>query len=116
MGNTFVLIFVLLNLNQMTKYIDFFIGHNGNCEWIDDFLVNDEEVFIDDSGVQPLIKKLEQLEGFFISKHRTQVRIWWNEDGTMDVRFRYFNEPDWGEFDDYELLGIPQIEFEPEVF
>ena len=61
MGNTFVLIFVLLNLNQMTKYIDFFIGHNGNCEWIDDFLVNDEEVFIDDSGVQPLIKKLEQL-------------------------------------------------------
>jgi hypothetical protein len=41
--------------------------------------------------------------------------VWWNEDGTMDVRYRFYNEPDWGEFDDYELLGLPPVEFEPEV-
>ena len=100
----------------MTKYIDFSIDYDGNCECVDDFLINDEEVSInDDSDVQPLIEELQKVEGFHLSEHRTQVRIWWNEDGTMDVRFRYFNEPDWGEFDDYELLGIPPIEFEPEV-
>lgn len=99
----------------MTKYIDFSIDYDGNCECVDDFLINDEEVSIDDSDVQPLIDELEKVEGFFISEHRTQVRVWWKEDGTMDVRFRYFNEPDDCEFDDYELLGIPPIEFEPEV-
>ena len=99
----------------MTKYIDFSIDYDGNCESVDEFLINDEEVSIDDSDVQPLIDELEKVEGFFISEHRTQVRVWWNEDGTMDIRFRYFNEPDWGEFDDHELLGIPPIEFEPEV-
>ena len=99
----------------MTKYIDFSIDYDGNCECVDDFLINDEEVSIDDSDVQPLIDELEKVEGFFISEHRTQVRVWWKVDGTMDVRSRYFNEPDDCEFDDYELLGIPPIEFEPEV-
>lgn len=99
----------------MTKYIDFSIDYDGNCESVDEFLINDEEVSIDESDVQPLIDELEKVEGFFISEHRTQVRVWWKEDGTMDVSFRYFNEPDWGEFDDHELLGIPPIEFESEV-
>ena len=99
----------------MKKYIDFSIDYDGNCECVDGFLINDEEVSIDDSNVQPLINELNKVEGFFISEHRTQVRIWWNENGTMDVRFRYFNEPEDGEFEDYELLGIPPIEFEPEV-
>jgi hypothetical protein len=100
----------------MTKYIDFSIDYDGNCECVDDFLINDEEVSInDDSDVQPLIDELQKVEGFYLSEHRTQVRVWWNEDGTMDVRYRFYNEPDWGEFDDYELLGLPPIEFEPEV-
>jgi hypothetical protein len=100
----------------MTKYIDFSIDYDGNCECVDDFLINDEEVSInDDSDVQPLIEGLQKVEGFYLSEHRTQVRVWWNEDGTMDVRYRFYNEPDWGEFDDYELLGLPPIEFEPEV-
>ena len=100
----------------MTKYIDFSIDYDGNCECVDDFLINDEEVSInDDSDVQPLIEELQKVEGFHLSEHRTQVRIWWNEDGTMDVRYRSFNEPDWGEFDDFELLGLPPIEFEPET-
>jgi hypothetical protein len=100
----------------MTKYIDFSIDYDGNCECVDDFLINDEEVSInDDSDVQPLIDELQKVEGFYLSEHRTQVRVWWNEDGTMDVRYRFYNEPDWGEFDDYELLGLPPVEFEPEV-
>jgi hypothetical protein len=100
----------------MTKYIDFSIDYDGNCECVDDFLINDEEVSInDDSDVQPLIEELQKVEGFYLSEHRTQVRVWWNEDGTMDVRYRFYNEPDWGEFDDYELLGLPPVEFEPEV-
>lgn len=99
----------------MTKYIDFSIDYDGNCECVDDFLINDEEVSIDDSDVQPLIDELQKVEGFNISEHRTQVRVWWNEDGTMDVRYRDYTEPDWGVFDDYELLGLSPIEFEPEV-
>ena len=98
----------------MKNYIDFSIDYDGNCESVDEFLINDEEVSIDESEVQHLIDELEKVEGFLISEHRTQVRVWWNENGTMDVRFRYFNEPDWDEFDDYELLGIPPIEFEVE--
>lgn len=99
----------------MTKYIDFSIDYDGNCECVDDFLINNEEVSIDDSDVQPLIEELQKVEGFYLSEHRTQVRVWWNEDGTMDVRYRDYTEPDWGVFDDYELLGIPPIVFEPEV-
>jgi hypothetical protein len=100
----------------MTKYIDFSIDYDGNCECVDDFLINDEEVSInDDSDVQPLIEELQKVEGFYLSEHRTQVRVWWNEDGTMDVRYRFYNEPDWSEFDNYELLGLPPVEFEPEV-
>lgn len=92
------------------SYIDFSIDYNGDCEYVDDFIVNNEEVEIDDEDVNPLIKKLQEVEGFYISEHRTEVRIWWNEDGTMDIRYRYYNEPDWNEFDEHELLGIPRVE------
>ena len=98
----------------MTKYIEFSIDYNDNCECVDEFIVNGEPVEIDDCDVQPLIDELKKVKGFYTSEHRTEVRVWWNENGTMDVRFRYFNEPDWGEFDDHELLGLPPIEFEHE--
>ena len=93
------------------SYIDFSIDYNGDCESVDDFVINDESVTIDDEDVNPLIEKLQEVEGFYISEHRTQVRIWWNEDGTMDIRYRSYDEPDWDEFDDHELLGIPRVEF-----
>ena len=93
-------------------YIDFSIDYNGECECVDDFVIENEKVSIDDDVLNPLIHQLSRMEGFFISDHRTQVRIWWNENGTMDIRYRYYTEPDWGEFEDYELLGIPRIEFE----
>ena len=93
-------------------YIDFSIDYNGDCECVDEFVVDNEVIQIDDEDVESLIEKLQKVEGFFQSEHRTQVRIWWNQNGTMDVRYRSYNEPDWGEFDDHELLGIPRIEFE----
>ena len=93
-------------------YIDFSIDYNGDCECVDDFVVDDEIIQIDDEDVESLIEKLQGVEGFFQSEHRTQVRIWWNQDGTMDVRYRSYTEPDWDEFEDHELLGIPRIEFE----
>ena len=99
----------------MKKYIEFQIDYNGMVECVDDFVINDVECQIDDEDVTPLIKELQKLEGFYLSEHRTEVRVWWNEHGTMDVRYRNYTEPDWGVFDDYELLGIPPIEFEPEV-
>jgi hypothetical protein len=97
----------------MNKYIDFSIDHNGNCEWIDDFLVNNEEVMIDETDVQPLIEELKKIEGFNISEHRTEVRIWWNENGTMDILYRYFNDSDSGDFDEHRLYPPTPINFEP---
>ena len=92
-------------------YIDFSIDYNGECECIDDFVIDNQDVEIDDVDVNPFISRLSRVEGFFVSDHRTQVRVWWNENGTMDIRYRYYTEPDWNEFEDYELLGIPRIEF-----
>ena len=92
-------------------FIDFSIDYNGECECIDDFVIDNQDVEIDDVDVNPFISRLSRVEGFFVSDHRTQVRVWWNENGTMDIRYRYYTEPDWGEFEDFELLGIPRIEF-----
>lgn len=97
--------------NKTKKYIDFSIDYDGNCECVDDFLVDDVPLDIDESEVQPLIEKLQDVEGFFLSDYRTQVRIWWNNDGIMDIRYRYYTEPDFGSFDDHELLGLSSIVF-----
>lgn len=34
--------------------------------------------------VQTLIDKLIGVEGFHLSENRTEVRIWWNQNKTMD--------------------------------
>jgi len=97
----------------MKKYIDFSIDYDGNCERIDDFIVNNEEVMIDETDVQPLIEELKKVDGFNISDHRTEVRIWWNENGTMDILYRYFNDSDSGDFDNHRLYPLTPINFEP---
>ena len=101
----------------MEKYLEFSLDYNGQCEDISTFEVEghdkSEDVYFED--VDKFVKELEKLDKFYVSEHRTEVSVYWSEDGIMNVKFRYFNEPDWGEFEDYELLGIPPIEFEPEV-
>lgn len=100
----------------MKKYIDFSVDYDGNCESVDEFIVNGGIVNIgDESNVQPLIEKLQGVDGFYLSEHRTEVRVWWNKDGTMDVRYRDYTEPDCGIFDDHELFGLSPIEFESEL-
>ena len=69
-------------------YIDFYIDYNGECECVDDFVIDNQDVEIDDVDVNPFISRLSGVEGFFVSDHRTQVRVWWNENGTMDIRYR----------------------------
>ena len=100
-------------MSKETMYIDFSIDYDGDCESIDDFIVNNEEMLdnVTEDDVNKLIGKLRKIEGFMVSEHRTQVRIWWYEDGTMSVHFRYFNEPEDGEFDDIELENIPSVPF-----
>jgi hypothetical protein len=100
-------------MSKETMYIDFSIDYDGDCESIDDFIVNNEEMLdnVTEDDVNKLIGELRKIEGFMVSEHRTQVRIWWYEDGTMSVHFQYFNEPEDGEFDDIELENIPSVRF-----
>jgi len=46
------------------SYIDFSIDFNGECECVDDLVINDESVTIDDEDVNPFIEKLQEVEGF----------------------------------------------------
>jgi hypothetical protein len=100
-------------MSKEKMYIDFSIDYDGDCESIDDFVINNEDGLDDvtDEDVNKLIGNLKKIEGFMVSEHRTQVQVWWFENGTMNVHFRYFNEPDDSEFDDHELNDIPSVRF-----
>jgi hypothetical protein len=93
------------------NYLDISIDYNGECESIDEFLVNTEKTSIDYQRVNEFINQIvNEVEGFNLSEHRTQVQVWWKVNGNMDIRYRYYNEPDQGEFDDFEILDVPRIE------
>lgn len=100
----------------MKKFIEFQIDYDGMVECVDDYVVNDVECGIDDEEVTPLVDELKKLDWFYLSEHRTEVRVWWNEDDTMDIYYRSYNEPDWGNFEEHHRKGLTPIEFEPEVF
>ena len=95
-------------------YLEFTLDYDGECEDIDTFEVGSEnkidEIHFED--VNKFVKELKKLDGFKVSDHRTWVRVWWFDNGTMSVHFRYFNEPEDGEFDDYELEDLEPIEVE----
>lgn len=93
-------------------YLDFSLDFDGDIECIDDVVKNGEEITDDvsESDFTEFIENLKNVDGFMVSDHRTQVRIWMYEDNTMDVHFRYFNEPEDSEFEDFELNNIPSIE------
>ena len=94
----------------MEKYLEFSLDYNGQCEDISTFEVEghdkSEDVYFED--VDKFVKELEKLDKFYVSEHRTEVQVYWNE-GKMNVTFRYFNEPEDGEFDDHELNGLEPI-------
>ncbi len=97
----------------MKNYLTFSLDYNGECEDVETYMVDGQDLTDDVStdDVDVFVTKLEELDKFFVSEHRTEVQVWWLEDGTMDVHYRYFNEPDDGEFDDYELTKLKPIEF-----
>ena len=100
-----------MNYNEM--YLEFSLDYNGQCEDVSTFEVEGQDftddVYFDD--VDKFVKELEKLENFYVSEHRTEVRVFW-KDGTMNVHFRFFNEPEDGEFDDHELKDLKPINFE----
>jgi hypothetical protein len=94
-------------------YIDFSLDYDGKCEDISTFEVDGqdltEDVYFD--NVDDFVKKLMNIDEFKVSEHRTEVQVYWNDD-KMNVNFRYFNEPEDGEFDDYKLTNLTPIKFE----
>ena len=100
----------------MEKELVFSVDYNGDCE---DFTYSIDGVELEDTinfdEVSDFIKKLvEVVDDFWLSEHRTEGTINWYEDGTMDISFRTYNEPDWGNFDNHEIKGITPIVFEYE--
>jgi len=99
----------------MVKELEFSVDYDGECE---DYTYTIDGVQIDTiefEEVTDFIKKLEEsVEKFWLSEHRTEGVVTWNEDGTMDISFRTYNSPDWGNFGENEINGLPSIEFEYE--
>ena len=99
----------------MEKELEFSVDYNGDCEDFTYTIDGVEIDYINFDEVSEFIKKVEEsVEKFFLSEHRTEGVITWNEDGTMDISFRTYNEPDWGNFDNHEINGITPIVFEYE--
>ncbi len=92
----------------MNLYLEFSVDYSGECEdytiFIDDVEKTDEFTFDD---VTNYVKKLEKnVEGFFLSEHRTSGTITIFDD-VMTIEFRTYNEPDWDEFDDHTITTTP---------
>jgi hypothetical protein len=99
----------------MEKELVFSVDFSGECEEYTYTIDGVEIDYIDFDEVTNFIRKVEEVvKDFWLSEHRTEGTINWNENGTMDISFRTYNEPDWGNFDDHEILGITPIEFEYE--
>ena len=99
----------------MEKELVFSVDFSGECEEYTYTIDGVELDFIGYDEVTEFINKVvDQVKDFWLSEHRTEGTINWNEDGTMDISFRTYNEPDWGNFDDHEIEGITSIEFEYE--
>lgn len=94
-------------------YLDVTVDYDGKCEDVVLFDVDGKDLTDEVSyeKVDKFMEKLVNVDHFFLSEHRTNVQIYWTDDG-MDVLFRSFGEPDDGEFDVYEVLGLDPIEFE----
>jgi hypothetical protein len=94
--------------------LEFTMGYDGECE---DFNFTKDDIDLTDNisfdDVTNYIKKLEDtIDKFFLSEHRTEGNIYFNDNGTMDIFFCYFTEPDDDKFKNYKIKKIPTIEFE----
>jgi hypothetical protein len=98
--------------DKMVTRLEFSLDYNGDCEDVELFQVGDEDLTneVEFNKIDDFVKKLIEVDGFFVSEHRTEVSIGWDGTGKMVVFFRYFNSPDDRDFDDTEIV-IEPIEF-----
>ncbi len=98
--------------DKMVTRLEFTLDYNGDCEDVELFQVGDEDLTneVEFNKIDDFVEKLIEVDGFFVSEHRTEVSIGWDGTGKMVVFFRYFNSPDDGDFDDTEIV-IEPIEF-----
>jgi len=94
-------------------FLDFSLDYDGQCENVDMFEIDGQDFSedLDENKVDEFVEKLMKLDEFYVSDHRTEVQVYWKDD-KMNVSFRFFNEPEDGEFDDYELKDLEPIKFE----
>ena len=95
-------------LNTMIKRLDFTLDYDGLCEDVELFEIGNEDLTdeVECSDVDSFVKEIGK--GLVISQHRTEVSVEWGN--KMSLKFRYFNSPNDGDFDDYEI-EIEPIEF-----
>jgi hypothetical protein len=53
------------------------------------------------------------VKDFYLSEDRTEGTITWFDNGTMSITNRMYNSPDWSDFDEVRIEGIPSIDFSP---
>lgn len=95
-------------------YIEFTIRHDLDVD-VHFFSIEGKEFQIDDSDLEVLIEDLKKIDGFYISDHRTEVFIRWKENGTMDIEYRYYTEPETGKFEENQIMNVPSIPFNPDI-
>jgi len=105
---------------NVTKRLDYSMDYSQECE---DFTLNvlcDYGDMEDHSGdftleqVTEFINSLvDSVEGFYLSEDRTSGMVTWFDDGTMSITNRFYNSPNWGDFDETEIENIPSLDFSP---
>lgn len=99
---------------EQRSYLDFSVDYDGEVEDVLICDINGKDITeeIDWNILESFVQKLLELDGFFLSDNRTEIRVWWYDDSTMDIHFRDYTEPDWGEFTDHKLKNVPSFNFD----
>jgi len=105
---------------NVTKRLDYSMDYSQECE---DFTLNvlcdygdmeDRSGEVEYKQVTDFINSLvDSVEGFYLSEDRTEGTITWFDDGTMSITNRFYNSPNWSDFDEVDIEDIPSIDFSP---
>lgn len=99
---------------EQKSYLEFTVDYDGEVE--DVFVCDIEGKDITDDvewgDLDNFVQRLLELDGFFLSDNRTEIRVRWYNNDTMDIHFRDYTEPDWGKFNDHKLNDVPSFEID----
>lgn len=87
------------------KILNFSIDYDGFCEDVEEYSIDGKDLYFPYKKIMNLIDKLKQIPGFFISPHRTEVKIKVINGNTF-ISFDYFNSPDSADITNYKLDPI----------